>query len=224
MAADKQVPVIAIDGPSGSGKGTVSRILAQKLGWHYLDSGALYRLVAYAAVNAGTALDSEAALAAIASSMAVVFDQSDGRVLLNGRDVSDDIRSESCGNGASQVAALPAVRQALLQWQRACRRAPGLVGDGRDMGSVVFIDAQLKIFLTASAEERARRRYKQLKEKGVNVSLGPILQGIEARDLRDSQRKTAPLVAAADAVVLDTTAMSVDAVISEIEARWAAVG
>ncbi len=202
------VPVIAIDGPAASGKGTVAARLAHALGYHYLDSGALYRLVALAAARAGVALDDAAALARLAAALPATFQ--DDRVLLDGEDVSLALRSEASGAGASQVAALPAVREALLRRQRAFRAAPGLVAEGRDMGSVVFPDAVLKVYLTASAETRAERRHKQLIEKGMSASMATLLQDLRQRDARDSARAAAPLRKCADAVPLDTTRMTVD--------------
>ncbi|MBP7824324.1 (d)CMP kinase [Pseudomonas fluvialis] len=206
--------VIAIDGPSGSGKGTLAGLLAARLGWQLLDSGALYRLLAYAAGKHGIALDNEAALAMLAANLDVQFVA--GGIILEGESVTERIRNEQVGAGASQVAALPAVRDALLQRQRAFREAPGLVADGRDMGTVVFPDAPLKIFLTASAEERARRRYLQLKAKGEDVSLPSLLEEIQARDDRDMNRAVAPLKPAVDAIQLDSTEMSIEEVLERI--------
>ncbi len=208
------VPVITLDGPSGSGKGTVGRALAERLGWHFLDSGALYRVLGLAALRRGVSLDDEAALARLAEGLEVEF--AGGRVLLAGEDVSGAIRSEEAGAAASKVAALPGVRQALLARQRAFRRPPGLVADGRDMGTVVFPDAPLKVFLDASAEERARRRHAQLKAQGVDVNLEQILTDIRARDRRDRERPVAPLRPAEDAVVIDTTELAPEAVIERI--------
>ena len=206
--------VIAIDGPSGSGKGTLAGLLAARLGWQLLDSGALYRLLAYAAGKHGIALDNEAALAMLAANLDVQFVA--GGIILEGESVTERIRNEQVGAGASQVAALPAVRDALLQRQRAFREAPGLVADGRDMGTVVFPDAPLKIFLTASAEERARRRYLQLKAKGEDVILPSLLEEIQARDDRDMNRAVAPLKPAVDAIQLDSTEMSIEEVLERI--------
>ena len=213
-------PVITIDGPSGSGKGTVAGILAKRLGWNLLDSGALYRLLAFAAGNHGVALDNEALLEKLAAHLDVQFigatDGKPARIILEGDDVTHAIRSETVAAGASKVAALPAVRDALLQRQRAFLEFPGLVADGRDMGTVVFPDAPLKVFLTASAEERARRRYLQLKAKGDDVSLSGLLDEIRARDERDTQRAIAPLKPAADAIQLDSTELSIEQVLERI--------
>ena len=208
-------PVITVDGPSGVGKGTLCRQLAQQLGWHLLDSGALYRLTALAAQQRATALDDEMALAAIAQALDVQFSSTDSgeeRIELDDIDVTLDVRSEHAGQAASQVAALPGVRTALLERQRAFRQPPGLIADGRDMGTVVFPDAPLKIFLTASPEERAKRRYKQLIEKGISASLATLAQDIAERDTRDAQRAVAPLRPAADAIILDTDTLTITAV------------
>ncbi|MCQ4258369.1 (d)CMP kinase [Stutzerimonas stutzeri] len=215
-----QVPVITIDGPSGSGKGTVAALLAAKLGWNFLDSGALYRLLAFAARNHGVDLTNEEALKLLAAHLDVQFGASKGgngmQIVLEGEDVTQAIRNEQVGAGASQVAALPVVREALLQRQKAFREPPGLVADGRDMGTVVFPDAPLKIFLTASAEERARRRYLQLKGKGDDVNLASLLDEIRARDERDTGREVAPLKPADDAVHLDSTNLSIEQVLGQI--------
>jgi cytidylate kinase len=213
-----RVPVIAIDGPSGSGKGTISRALARRLGWHFLDSGSLYRLVALAAERNAVALDDSAALAELAQSLPVAFDRPDHgeRVFLGTEDVSETLRSEHCGEAASRVARLPGVRRALLERQRAFARRPGLVADGRDMGTVVFPDAILKVFLTASPEERARRRHNQLKEKGIGVSLPDLSREIAQRDLRDASRPVAPLRPAEGAHVVDSTSLTVDEVVAHI--------
>jgi cytidylate kinase len=220
------VPVIAIDGPSGSGKGTISRSLAGQLGWHLLDSGALYRLVALAGHQAGLDPADETAHTALAAALQVHFGQgADGgeRVLLGaaGQDVTAAIRTEEAGQGASRVAAWPSVRQALLQRQRDFARPPGLVADGRDMGTVVFPRAGLKVFLTASAEERARRRYNQLKNKGVGANLAALSQEIAERDRRDSTRAVSPLVPAAEAIVIDSTHLGIEQVVDRVmdEAR-----
>ncbi len=215
-------PVVTIDGPSGAGKGTVSRLLAQRSGWHLLDSGALYRLVAHAGTLAGLAPGDVAGHARLAGLMDVVFAadaHGQEHILLDGREVSAALRSEAAGAGASRVAAWPAVRAALLDRQRGFAQPPGLVADGRDMGTVVFPQAQLKIFLTASSEERARRRYNQLKEKDSGVSLAALSLEIAERDRRDSTRSVAPLLPAADAIVLDSTAMNAAEVADEIFAH-----
>lgn len=216
----RPVPVITIDGPSGSGKGTVAALLAGKLGWNFLDSGALYRLLAFAARNHGVDLTNEEALKVLAEHLDVQFGAArDGHgmiIILEGEEVTESIRNEQVGAGASQVAALPVVRTALLQRQKAFREAPGLVADGRDMGTVVFPDAPLKIFLTASAEERARRRHLQLKARGDDVNLASLLEEIRERDERDTQRAVAPLKPADDAVQLDSTTLSIDEVLQKI--------
>ena len=206
------VPVIAIDGPSASGKGTIASRVARTLGFHYLESGALYRLLALLSLREST-LD-EKRLASLAQHMDVEF--AGGEVLLEDEDVSDKIRSEPCGVRASEVAKLPAVRAALLERQRAFRRAPGLVADGRDMATVVFPDAALKIFLTATPEVRAERRYKQLKEKGIDANLRALSRDLEERDERDRKRTVSPLVPAADSQVLDSSALSIEAVAGRI--------
>lgn len=217
-AAD--VPVLTIDGPSGSGKGTISRAVADTLGWHLLDSGALYRAVGYAASMAGIDLSDAAAVTRCAETTKITFrDLKDGgetRVIVNSHDATDELRTETCGATASAIAAIATVRAALFEKQRSFRKAPGLVADGRDMGTVVFGDAAYKIFLTASAEERARRRYKQLKAKGLSVTLASLLREIQARDERDATRKVAPLKAAAGALIIDTTAVAVDEVIARV--------
>ena len=210
---------MTIDGPSGSGKGTVSRAAARKLGWALLDSGALYRLVALAGVKAGLSLEDGPGLARLAASFDIRFgsgDSGEELVWLDGQEVTAAIRTEGAGNDASKVAALPQVRAALLERQRRFAVPPGLVADGRDMGTVVFPEAEVKIFLTASAAERAARRHKQLKEKGVAATLAALSLEIAERDLRDTNRAISPLVASADAVLLDTTAMSVDAVVERV--------
>ncbi len=216
----RPVPVITIDGPSGSGKGTVAALLAGELGWNFLDSGALYRLLAFAARNHGVDLTNEEALKVLAEHLDVQFGAArDGHgmiIILEGEEVTESIRNEQVGAGASQVAALPVVRTALLQRQKAFREAPGLVADGRDMGTVVFPDAPLKIFLTASAEERARRRFLQLKARGDDVNLTSLLEEIRERDERDTQRAVAPLKPADDAVQLDSTTLSIEEVLQKI--------
>lgn len=215
MTASDIVPVVTIDGPSGSGKGTVSQRLARALGWHFLDSGALYRLLALAAERRGIGADDEAALAGLASSLNVQFPPGDG-IYLDGEQVEAAIRTEACGNAASRVAVLPAVRAALLDRQRSFLQPPGLVADGRDMGTVVFPEAPVKIFLTASAEERARRRYNQLKEKGLDASLASLVDEIAERDRRDAGRAVAPLRPATDAYQVDTTALDVDGTVARV--------
>jgi len=202
--------VIAIDGPTASGKGTIAQRLADRLGWHYLDSGALYRLAALRALRAGCGLDASAGvvLADLAGAMRPVFEG--GRIRMDGEDVTDAIRAEAVGDAASRIAGLPAVRSALIDLQRRARRAPGLVADGRDMGTVIFPDAVLKVFLTASAESRAQRRHKQLIEKGFSANLSDLLRDLQARDARDSSRAEAPLKPAEGALVLDSTHLSVD--------------
>ena len=206
--------VITIDGPSGSGKGTIAGLVAAQLGWHLLDSGALYRLVGLAAGRAGVTGDQKATLADLARNMKVEFQGE--RVLLDGEEVSLAIRSETAGNAASKVAAVPEVRSALLQWQRDYAREPGLVADGRDMGTVVFPQATVKVFLTASAEERAKRRYKQLKEKGLDANLPDLIAGIRERDERDRNRSVAPLIAAPDALEVESTALSIREVLAKV--------
>ncbi|MCX2801834.1 (d)CMP kinase [Microbulbifer thermotolerans] len=216
--ADNQPPVITIDGPSGSGKGTIAKLLAEKLKFSLLDSGALYRLTALVALSRDIDLADEAALTKVASGLDIRFEPRDGEVavLLEGRDVSRDIRMERVSMAASKVAAMPGVRAALLQRQRDFLKPPGLVADGRDMGTTVFPDAPVKVFLTASAEERARRRYEQLREKGVSVSLRDLLEDIRARDARDMNRAASPLVAAEDAVELDSTGVTIDGVLEKV--------
>lgn len=209
-------PVIAIDGPSASGKGTIASRVAKKLRFHYLESGALYRVVALIALREG--VTDEARLAGLAEDMDVVFD--DGEVVLGDEAVTEKVRSEPVGNRASEVARLPAVRQALLRRQRAFRRPPGLVADGRDMATVVFPDAELKVFLTADAEVRAERRYKQLIEKGIDANLRALSRDLRDRDERDAKRAVAPLVPASDSQVLDSSALSIDEVVERIVGWW----
>ena len=212
------VPVITVDGPSGAGKGTVAKLLAEQLNFKILDSGALYRLTGLLVNRAGNGFDNEAQAAELASSMQVEF-TADG-VILNGEDVSLAIRTESAGNDASKVAAMPAVRAALLDWQKAFAKMPGLIADGRDMGTTVFPQAPLKIFLTASAEERAQRRHKQLNEKGISSSIAALAAEIAERDDRDRTRATSPLVPADDAIVIDSTSLSIDEVVQQILTLW----
>jgi cytidylate kinase len=216
------IPVITIDGPSGSGKGTIAQALARKLGWHLLDSGAMYRVLALYALDNGCDLDDEEALAKAALSLPVLFSDCGSEqvcVMLEGRDVSDAIRAHEISEAASRVAVYAPVRKALLDRQRAFATAPGLIADGRDMGTIVFPDAPLKVFLTASAEVRAERRYKQLKDKGEDVSLRELLHDIRVRDERDSNREVAPLVAAEDAVTLDSSELGIDAVLAVVLAE-----
>jgi len=223
MAEVETTPVIAIDGPSGSGKGTIARRVAEDLGWHLLDSGALYRLVALAASREGVALDDTEGLAALAGSLDVRFGSAadgDEQIWLEGELVTDAIRTEEAGAGASTVAAIQSVRDALLQRQRAFRQPPGLVADGRDMGTQVFVDAPLKVFLTATPEERAKRRHKQLNDKGIDVSLAALSRDIEDRDRRDSERSVAPLRPAEDARILDSSGRSIEDV-TKIVLKWA---
>lgn len=217
--------IITVDGPSGSGKGTVCQLLAAKLGYHLLDSGALYRLTAVAVERGGVSIEDESAVADLARELDVVFKVvSAGQlVLLSGEDVSQEIRREEVGMRASRVAAMPLVRTALMQRQRAFSQAPGLVADGRDMGTVVFPSAEVKVFLTASSGERAKRRYLQLQGKGENPDMAVILADIVDRDMRDKNRSVSPLVAAADALQIDSSSMSIDSVLECILERVAEV-
>ena len=213
------VPMIAIDGPSGSGKGTLAKRLAKRLNWQLLDSGAIYRVLALAALHHQIELDDEEALAALATNLDVIFEAREESevvsVILEGEDVSSSIRTEECGGAASKIAPFPRVREALLRRQRAFRTKPGLIADGRDMGTVVFTDAPVKIFLTASAEERARRRVSQLQSAGQSANIAQILADIQARDERDMNRSVAPLRPASDALELDST----DIDLEEVEAK-----
>lgn len=211
------VPVITLDGPSGVGKGTICLLLATDLGWHILDSGSLYRLVALSAGRAGTSSDSYQ-LVDIAKKLNVdyIADGGELKVLLDGKDVTADIRQESTGVLASKIAVIPELRQALLERQREYAKPPGLVADGRDMGTVVFPRAALKIFFTASHEERAKRRYKQLKDKGIDANLPQLVMELEQRDERDSTRSASPLVAAHDAVTIDTTSLTIEEVFNAV--------
>jgi cytidylate kinase len=223
MNSSKKIPVVTIDGPGGSGKGTVCQRLAAGLGWHYLDSGALYRVLGLMAQRRGMSLDDEPALCRLAETIRISFvpqpDGSPARVTVDAEDVSTELRTETTGDLASRVAALPAVRAVLLQKQRDFRQIPGLVTDGRDMGTTVFPDALLKVFMTASAEVRAERRYKQLKEKGFDASLDSILGEIRHRDARDTGRMVSPLKPADDAWILDCSALSITEVVEAVSRR-----
>lgn len=214
------IPVLTIDGPSGSGKGTIAQMIAREFGWHYLDSGAIYRVLAQAALKHQLDITDEPALTSLAEGLDVrfAFDNDELKVMLEDEDVSLLIRSEQAGNAASKVAAIPAVRSALLQRQRDFRKMPGLVTDGRDMGTVVFPDATYKVFLTASAEERAQRRHKQLKQKGIESNLSDLIAEISERDRRDSEREVAPLRPAEGALILDSTELGIDAVFKQVRA------
>ena len=219
---DPSAPVLTIDGPSGSGKGTISRIVAGRLGWHYLDSGALYRAVGIAAGWSDIDLSDASALVRCTFDTEIGFrDDARGepRVIVNGVDATDELRTETAGAAASAIAAIPEVRSALKERQRAFRQQPGLVADGRDMGTVIFPDAGCKVFLTASARERAERRHKQLMQKGVSVNLDSLLGGILARDERDANRAVAPLRPAPEAVVIDTTGIGIEAVVARVLAH-----
>jgi cytidylate kinase len=218
MTAQDNAPVIAIDGPSASGKGTVAAQVAAALGFHYLDSGALYRLVGLAASQSGVPLDAEARLAELAQALDIEF--RGNAVILAGKTVTDAIRSEQSGVAASKVAGYPAVRQALLARQRAFCRLPGLVADGRDMGTVVFPAAALKIFLTASLEARAERRHKQLIDNGIDANISSILQDLAERDRRDTARSVAPLQVAEDALVIDSTGLGIAQVVAQVLEYW----
>lgn len=215
----ESVPVITIDGPSGAGKGTAARLVADQLGWQLLDSGAIYRVLAVAAQHHGIGVEDEEPLMPMAAHLDVQFttgETGEGQVILEGENVTKSIRTEEVGAMASKIASFPRVREALLRRQRAFRTLPGLVADGRDMGTVVFTDAPVKVFLTASAEERAERRYKQLQEKGFDVNIGRLLADIQARDERDQNRAVAPLVPAEDALFIDSTDMTIDGVVAKI--------
>ena len=218
---NSNVPVIAIDGPSASGKGTVAQRVATALGMHYLDSGALYRLLGLAAQKRGIIVDAETKLAELAGQVDIRFEGAE--IYLDGEQVGDELRTEEAGSAASKIASLPLVRAALLDKQRAFRQSPGLVADGRDMASVVFPDSKLKIFLTASTEARADRRYKQLKEKGMDANIAALLQDIQARDDRDTQRSVAPLQQAQGASLLDTTSLNIEQAVQYVLDRYRAL-
>lgn len=219
---DTKAPVITIDGPTASGKGTVAQGVANALGWHVLDSGALYRLTALAAVQAGVNTGNQEQVAKIAQSLDILFQN--GNVLLEGHNVTDAIRHEEIGKLASEVAAYPPVRQALLQRQRDFRVAPGLVADGRDLGTIIFPDAPLKIFLMANAEARAERRYKQLINKGISANLSKLTQELIERDTRDTSRASAPLVAAANAYTIDSSNLSINETVNKVLELWSGTG
>ena len=220
VVPNHDIPVLTLDGPSGSGKGTIARAVADRLGWHLLDSGAIYRAVAYAAGAKNLDVSDAQAIARCAATTRIEFrdpgDGGDTRVTIDGEDATDAIRTETTGAAASAIAALPEVRKALVDKQLAFREPPGLVADGRDMGTVIFPDAPFKVFLTASASERAERRYKQLKAKGLDVILASLLHEIELRDARDASRTVAPLRPAADAVVIDTTGQPIPMVVDRV--------
>ncbi len=213
-AKTKYAPVVAIDGPSGSGKGTIALAVARQLGWHYLDSGALYRVIGYVAVKNGIDLEDETGLIGLADNLDIEF--RNGSVWLDGEEIGDEIRTEEAGKRASMVAPIRSVREKLLVWQRSRARPPGLVADGRDMGSVVFPNAICKIFLTASAEARTQRRFRQLRDKGFDVNIPQLFKEISERDARDANRAVSPLKPAEDAIVLDTTNLNIEVVVSEV--------
>lgn len=221
MTSSNNIPVITIDGPTASGKGTVAQLVADRLGFHYLDSGALYRLTALSALNAGTPLDNETALAALATDLHCNF--ANGAIFLHGENVTTAIRAEKVGNTASKIAALPALRQALIEVQLRFAQAPGLIADGRDMGTVIFPQACLKVFLTASAEARAERRYKQLIDKGFSANMDDLLKDLNERDARDANRAVAPLKPAEGAYLLDTSHMTVNQAVEQVLGWYAAV-
>lgn len=217
MTESNYIPVITVDGPSGSGKGTLSQQIAKKLGWHLLDSGAMYRILAFGAKQYKLELDDVNSLQGLANKLDVVFKENEGNsplVIFEGHDVTQEVRTEECGSRASKIAQIPEVRKALLERQRSFRIPPGLVADGRDMGTVVFPDAPLKLFLEASPETRAKRRWSELQQRGIDVSLDNLFSEIESRDIRDKQRKASPLVAAKDAVIIDTTDLSIPEVLA----------
>lgn len=216
MNNHQHIPVITVDGPGGSGKGTLSHRLASYLRWHFLDSGAIYRLLALAAKRQGIAWDDEAALVKLAPRLEVIFESDSPRIVLAGDDVTMAIRTEQCGAGASQVGTMVKVREALLERQQAFKKMPGLVADGRDMGTVVFPEADLKVFLEANPQERAKRRQFQLKQQGIDVSLDDLFTEIASRDKRDRERVVSPLIPAPDAMVIDTTTMSIDKVFEHV--------
>lgn len=217
----ENIPIITIDGPSGSGKGTIGKILAKKLNWHYLESGALYRILAHEAIRLGISLEDSHALATAAKALNIEFLAMDHlfRIIVSDKDITEELQTEECGNSASKIAALAEVRAALLQRQRDFCQPPGLVTDGRDMGTVVFPHAQLKLFLIATSAERAKRRFNQLKAKGINVSLDGVLKELNERDLRDQNRDISPLQPAADAIIIDTSSLDVYQVLAEVM-RW----
>ena len=216
---NEQIPVLALDGPSGSGKGTIGQLIAKNFGWNYLDSGAIYRGLAWLAKDQGVESDDIEGLVALADNMVLVCHVQDddvAQIEINGKMITDELRTDEAGQLASEIAPIPEVRAALLKMQRRCRKAPGLVADGRDMGTTVFPDAKYKVYLTASAEIRAKRRFDQLKSKGFDVNLARLLESIQARDVRDSSRSESPLKPAEDAIELDTSELSIDEVVARI--------